>query len=202
MEDKFRRSLATYQASQLFIDNPWRAYVARGEDVLTEQQKRGALLFLRDRDDPRGGAGCASCHSGDHFTDEDFHILAVPQFGRGKGFGISSWSGALDYYKFRTPSLLNVAAARTYGHTGAWTDLEAVIRHHLDVANSLDAYDWTLNSLPQMQPLSVVCEDARSHTAAALNRLLAARVQRNDYGHHKAAQWQPTVCQPRCGGSG
>lgn len=183
--ERIGEALAAYQASQLFIDNPWRAYVARGEDVLTEQQKRGALLFLRDRDDPRGGAGCASCHSGDHFTDEDFHILAVPQFGRGKGegshaddkgFGISSWSGALDYYKFRTPSLLNVAAARTYGHTGAWTDLEAVIRHHLDVANSLDAYDWTLNSLPQMQPLSVVYEDARSHTEAALNRLLAARV--------------------------
>jgi cytochrome c peroxidase len=66
-----------------------------------------------------GGANCLSCHSGDFFTDEQYHVLASPQIGRGKGndngtltnddFGRArETKDDADRYKFRTPTLLNV----------------------------------------------------------------------------------------------
>ena len=45
-----------------------------------------------------------------------------------------------DRYKFRTPSLRNVALTGPWGHAGAYDSLEAVVRHHLDAAKSLENY--------------------------------------------------------------
>ena len=46
-----------------------------------------------------------------------------------------------DAYRFRTPSLRNVAVTAPYGHNGAYADLEGIIRHHLDPLNSLENWD-------------------------------------------------------------
>jgi enediyne biosynthesis protein E4 len=185
--ERIAAALAAYQASQLFIDSPWRAYVEEGRDTLTEQQKRGALLFFASAED--GGAGCASCHSGDNFSDEKFHIVAVPQFGRGvgegrhasdTGFGQHSWDRTNDDFKFRTPSLLNVAHQSSFGHTGAWVRLRDVIRHKLDVGYSIDTYDWSLCGLPQFAYAGLCSQisylNAEDHTRGALNQLLQARL--------------------------
>jgi cytochrome c peroxidase len=48
---------------------------------------------------------------------------------------------AVDAYRFRTPSLRNVAETGPYGHSGAYATLEAVLRHHLDPVASARAYD-------------------------------------------------------------
>lgn len=184
--ERIAEALAAYQASQLFVQNPWRDYLYSGKDVLTEQQKRGALLFFKDQD--QGGAGCARCHSGDHFTDEKFHIIAVPQFGRGvgegehasdRGFGLQSWNREADDYKFRTPSLLNVAHGKTFGHTGAWSNLRDAVLHHLNVQQSVNNYDWSLAALEQFVGLSVIYQDAQNHTRAALDTLMAQRSVEN-----------------------
>jgi cytochrome c peroxidase len=108
--------------------------------VLTPQAaRRGALLFmLPTRAD---GASCISCHRGDRFTDEQCHVLGMPQIGLGKGdgdtltddFGRFRVTGNdADLYAFRTPSLLNVTANGPWGHSGAYTTLEAAVRHHLN----------------------------------------------------------------------
>ena len=97
-----------------------------------------------------GGAGCASCHQGDFFTDEQYYVLAVPQVGPGKedgtygddDYGRFRVSGRPeDMYAFRTPTLLNVAATGPYGHDGAYATLEGVVRHHLSPAAAVAAYD-------------------------------------------------------------
>ena len=135
---RIRQLLADYQTSQILIDSPWRAYVDGDDAALTAQQKRGALLFLR-----QPGEGGAGCHQGDFFTDEDFHVLAIPQFGDGKDLdsddrGRVLRTGVLDdRHAFRTPSLLNVELTAPYGHTGAYETLEAVVRHHLDPEKSV-----------------------------------------------------------------
>jgi cytochrome c peroxidase len=48
---------------------------------------------------------------------------------------------ANDRYKFRTPSLRNVALTGPWRHDGAYNTLEAVVRHHLAPEKSLNAYD-------------------------------------------------------------
>jgi cytochrome c peroxidase len=54
-----------------------------------------------------------------------------------------------DRYKFRTSPLRNVALQPTFMHDGAFTSLEAAVRHHLNVAES------ALNYNPASQHLAV-----------------------------------------------
>lgn len=122
-------------------DSPWFDYVAGDDTALTDDQKEGALLFY-------GKAGCAQCHSGSLMTDQDFHNIGVPQLGPGKnsvagmdlGRSLETDDPA-DQFAFRTPPLNNVALTGPYMHNGAYTTLEAAVRHHFDPINALNNYD-------------------------------------------------------------
>ncbi len=151
-------AIARYEASQLFVDSPFQRFVAGDDDALTEAEARGAMLFFTPRSE--GGAGCADCHSGPALSDERFHVLAVPQIGRGKGdgsdgrhdFGRARETGlGADQFAFRTPTLLNVAVTGPYGHDGAYEDLEAMVRHHLDPWAAVEAYGDRLPSQTGIQ---------------------------------------------------
>lgn len=143
--------LAEYQRSQVLVDNAWNAYVQGDATAIDEDAKRGALLFFRERDN--GGFACASCHRGDFFTDEQFHNVLLPAIGPGKGendqepqqqqdFGRELVTGnPEDRYRFRTPSLLNVTATGPWGHNGAYTSLENMVRHMLNPFDAALAYD-------------------------------------------------------------
>jgi cytochrome c peroxidase len=145
---KIAEAIGAYEDSQVFTDTPWRAYVKGDLDAIDESAKRGALLFFRTVEE--GGADCASCHSGDFFTDEDFHAICAPQIGRGKGDGFSETNDfgrarEIDdrnyRFAFRTPALLNVSATGPYLHSGAYADLADVVRLHLDPLASSQAFD-------------------------------------------------------------
>ena len=144
-------AIGEYERSQVFVETPWKTYVDGDVDAISETAKRGALLFFSGPGE--GGADCASCHSGDFFTDEQFHVLAVPQIGVGKDSGLygdDDWGRALetqredDRYAFRTPSLLNVEVTGPYGHDGAYATLEGIVRHHLNPDAAVAAFRFDL----------------------------------------------------------
>ncbi|MCK5771133.1 cytochrome c peroxidase [Algiphilus sp.] len=174
-------ALAAYQRSQTFVATPWRDYVQGDTSALDDQQKRGALVFFRAPE--AGGAGCASCHSGDFFTDEDFHNIAMPQIGPGKGddgdgdFGRYRETGiAAERFAFRTPTLLNVAVTGPFGHAGAYDSLRETVLHHLDAHSAVAAFDFGLGQLDQFEGNGEqLYPRARAHTEAALAHLDAAR---------------------------
>ncbi|PCI52329.1 MAG: cytochrome-c peroxidase [Moraxellaceae bacterium] len=143
-------ALAEYQRSMVFVFSPWRDYLLGDLDAISTDAKRGATLVLTSVD--QGGLGCVSCHSGDFFTDEQYHTLAIPQIGPGMGddngesstddFGRFRVTGdEADRYAFRTPTLLNVVRTGPWGHNGAYTTLESIITHHLYPRGSVEAYD-------------------------------------------------------------
>jgi|GEM_PF-305217 len=147
-------ALAAFERQVIFTDAPWDDYLQGDEEALTEQQKRGALLFFGQMDPT---VNCASCHSGDLFTDLQYHNILAPQLGPGKGHGYSGredWGragvtfDARDRYAFRTPSLRNVELTAPYLHDGAYPTLEAVIRHHANISESVLGYDPTANGIP------------------------------------------------------
>jgi cytochrome c peroxidase len=152
-----------------------------GDDTaISEAARRGALLFMLPT--RVNGASCLSCHSGDFFTDQQFHVLGMPQIGRGIGDGTTGTDGFgrfritgndADMYAFRTPSLLNVAETGPWVHTGAYTSLKSVIRHHLDHQAAFNSYDKK-----QLEP-SIVnsgqTDDMQENTQNALNKLAANR---------------------------
>jgi len=160
-------ALGEYERSQVFVDTPWRAYVAGDDGAIGDGAKRGALLFY-------GEAACSTCHAGDFFTDEKFHVNAIPQIGVGRDsgtFGDDDWGRYLetgaeeDRYAFRTPSLVNVEVTGPYGHDGAYDTLEDIVRHHLNPERAIDEYDFT--SLDS----SIRVGNAERYTQDALEQL-------------------------------
>lgn len=135
-------ALAAYQATAFdFTESPWNLYLGGNTEMLSEQSARGAALFF-------GDAACVACHGGPLLSDQLFHSLATPQIGPGKDEDAPEDFGrgrethvAADMYTFRTPSLHNVALTGPWMHDGAFSTLEAVIRHHVDPESSLASYD-------------------------------------------------------------
>ena len=144
--------------------SPFDRYLrTRNANLLSRPARRGMELFY-------GEAGCGDCHSGKFQTDQQFHAVGMPQIGPGKndGFDRSYWRatgfmGRLedtgryrvtfrpeDKYRFRTPSLRNVELTGPWGHAGTYDRLEDVVRHHLDPAAALAAYDARQVRLPQL----------------------------------------------------
>lgn len=135
-------ALAAYQTAVFTLTNTaWDRYLAGDETALSAEAQQGALLFW-------GKAGCARCHTGDYFSDQQFHNIGAPQFGPGTSpiapldYGRSMVTNqSEDRFAFRTPALRNVARTAPYLHNGAYNSLEDVVAHHLEPARALAAYD-------------------------------------------------------------
>ncbi|MDQ8191296.1 cytochrome-c peroxidase [Roseibacillus persicicus] len=137
-------AIGAYEAAVFRSDNsPFDRFLRGDSDALDAEEMAGMKLFY-------GKAGCAQCHSGVMQTDQSFHAIAMPQVGPGKGHGVSGledwgrWGvtgNAEDKFRFRTPTLRNVALTGPYGHAGAYATLEGVVRHHLHPEKSLANYE-------------------------------------------------------------
>ncbi|MEO8089356.1 MAG: cytochrome c peroxidase [Gemmatimonadales bacterium] len=135
-------AIAAFEAQAFTsVNSPFDRYVGGDVAALGEPEKRGALLFF-------GKAGCGSCHLGPHLSDQQFHAIGVPQVGPGmspdepqdRGLAQVTASQA-DRFRFRTPTLRNVELTGPWMHDGAYTTLEAAVRHHLNIDSSLQSYD-------------------------------------------------------------
>ena len=152
--ERIAAAIAAFERRLIFTDAPWDRYLAGERSALSPQQKAGALLFFGAA---KEAVNCAQCHSGDLFTDNDFHNLLVPQLGPGKGqgknrrddWGRSSFTfDSQDRYTFRTPGLRNVTLTAPYFHSGVAPTLEAAIRHHAHIWNSAATFDPSANDIP------------------------------------------------------
>jgi len=202
--DRISDAIGEYERSMVFINNPWKDYLDGDDNALTQEQKAGALLFFRARQE--GGAGCAGCHRGPTLSSDRHHLVAYPQFGPGKGndsgsntsndFGRENVNNnEEERYHFRAPTLLNIAVTAPYGHTGAYQTLEEVISHYNNPEDAINrlflARDGiALNDdnapfcqLPQIQELMQInnqsCQslypDAYENSMAIVDHLQQAR---------------------------
>jgi len=181
-------AIAAFQASAFRADDsPFDQYLRGDQSILNEDQLAGMELFY-------GKASCVDCHSGKFQTDQKFHAIAMPQLGPGKGDGndgaywrASGYRGFLedygrgrvtkrseDNFKFRTPTLRNVAVTGPWGHAGAYQDLESVVRHHLDPESCLREFVPTEDTLP---PLDGVLELTSNHADFEQRFLTGARLE-------------------------
>ena len=149
--DMFGLAIAEFEFSLVFADAPIDQFARGQKNALTDEQKKGALLFF-------GKARCVDCHkvsgnANEMFSDFSQHVIGVPQIAPAVGnvpfdgpaqnedFGLEQITGnSLDRYKFRTSPLRNVALQPAFFHNGAFTRLEDAIRHHLNVFASARNY--------------------------------------------------------------
>ena len=74
---------------------------------------------------------CSSCHSGALFTNQSFINNGLPPNPRINDLGRETVSGdPNDRYKFKVPSLRNVAYTAPYMHDGRFRTLESVLRFY------------------------------------------------------------------------
>lgn len=146
------RAISEFEFTLVFADAPIDQF-ARGEtSAMTDDEKRGALLFF-------GSANCVSCHavsgvSNEMFSDFQQHVAGIPQIaptfgnvvfdgpGANEDFGLEQVTGNIDdRYAFRTPPLRNLALQPAFFHNGAFTRLEDALRYHLNAIGSAPGYD-------------------------------------------------------------
>jgi len=185
-------AIAAFQAREWRFDNsPFDQYLRGNKKALSSQARIGMNIFY-------GKGGCSNCHSGAFQTDQDFHAVAMPQIGPGKGdnlagyydghddFGRESVTGnAHDRFHFRTPTLRNIVLSPPYGHAGAYNSLEAVVLHKLDSVNSLHNYDKEQAVLPSRSDLDaidfIVMDDQdRRNAIADANELDPVKLKEKD----------------------
>jgi cytochrome c peroxidase len=164
-------ALAAFQMQTLtFTSSPFDRWLARDNRALTDEQKRGGILFF-------GKAQCASCHSGAMLGGQQFANIGIPQLGPGVGTAapldlgraehISQSLGSEFYrFHFRAPALRNVELTSPYMHNGAYRTLESVVKHYTNADSALRNYDAT-QLPPALQ--STVRRDASTLSSLLLN---------------------------------
>jgi cytochrome c peroxidase len=132
-----------------FNNSPWDRFLAGQNNALTADQLVGARDFMTLK--------CSICHNGPAFTDNQFHNVAIAQFGPGKGNGpgLNDDFGRFNVqdnpamqYAFRTPGLRNVVLTGPYGHDGAIIALRDFIAHYSESDLKLRSFDPS-----QLEPL-------------------------------------------------
>ena len=112
--DNLAHSLASFQRTLNTPNSPFDRYLRGDMEALNEQEKDGMVAFVDN--------GCIACHSGPALTDSNFHRIQVPgstDVGRYEVTGDEA-----DMYRFRTPTLRNVAVTYPYMNNGATETLE------------------------------------------------------------------------------
>lgn len=133
------KAIAAYERTVLANRAPFQRWLQGEDAALTDQEKRGALLFF-------GKAGCASCHTGPAlsskigaaneemfmaigFADLDTSnptITGVVTENDAKGRG--GFTGRTeDNYKFKVPQLYNLKDSNVFGHGGSFTSVKQVV---------------------------------------------------------------------------
>lgn len=180
-------ALATYQMTLTSGDSPFdRWKYGDDPDALTAQARKGFVLFT-------GKAGCSGCHrvgsksalftdNGMHRTgaggssvrpvrlaDRDATALDAVDFSKAGDRGRHEVTQRPDdLYKFRTPTLRNVALTAPYMHDGSLTTIEDVVRFY-------DAGGGGTNVDPRIKPLGLTDEDVGA-LVAFLNSLTGSNV--------------------------
>jgi cytochrome c peroxidase len=151
-------AIAEFQFTLTFADAPIDMFARGDTSAMTEDEKRGALLFF-------GKARCVTCHAvsgkaDELFSDFEQHVIGVPQIAplvgnvtfdgprHNEDFGVEqNTQDSADRYKFRTSPLRNTALQLAFFHNGSFTLLEDAIRHHLNVFASARNYTNTFSGL-------------------------------------------------------
>ncbi|MDH5445158.1 MAG: cytochrome-c peroxidase [Gammaproteobacteria bacterium] len=173
-------------------NSPFDRYLRGEHHAMSKNAQKGMFLFYNNPDSTR--VSCGDCHSGVLQTDHKFHAIAMPQIGAGRGDGYDGYedygreqvTGVIkDRYKFRTPSLRNIALTAPYGHSGAYNTLRAVVEHHMNTVKGISNYDQSQAVLPSRGDLDqhdfVLMNDAsRVAEIAAYSEL-----QPMNYNHYE-----------------
>jgi cytochrome c peroxidase len=119
------RAIAAFEKTLITPDSPFDRYVSGDKQALTEQEKRGLILFVSK-------ASCSQCHNGPNLADNKFHVLGEIQKGAQQSdagrYGVTK--DEKDRGAFKTPTLRNIALTAPYMHDGSVATLEEIVEFY------------------------------------------------------------------------
>lgn len=114
-------ALAQFMSVMISDNSKYDKYLRKEVDF-TEKEKRGLAIFENK---------CASCHATAIFTDNSFRNNGLPINPRINDLGRETVTGfRRDRYKFKVPSLRNVALTAPYMHDGRFGSLASVLNFY------------------------------------------------------------------------
>lgn len=125
-------AISSYLRTLLTNRAPFQEYLKGKKEVMTEEEKRGALVFFND-------AKCYFCHREPNLGANEFHALGVNDlYQTGLAFNTSAddkrnlgrggFSGKPeDMYKFKVPQLYNLGDSPFYFHGSSKYDLKDLV---------------------------------------------------------------------------
>jgi cytochrome c peroxidase len=115
--DQLGGAIAAFQRSLVAMNSPFDQFEAGDRTALTAQQQRGRQAF----DD----VGCDRCHRGPMFSNYSLQAEGV-----GENAQLSEPDEGAGRFRFRTPTLRNVALTAPYMHNGTIATLPQVLRFY------------------------------------------------------------------------
>jgi len=115
------KAIATYERTIVSERAPFDAWIEGDERAISEEAKRGFVLF-------NGKAQCAACHEGWNFTNDGFQDIGLPSQDVGRGEYLPDVIKMK--HAFKTPGLREIGRRSPYMHDGSLATLEAVVEHY------------------------------------------------------------------------
>jgi len=138
-EDRYTKefaglAIAAFERTMTASRAPFQRWLRGNRDMMTQQEKEGAILFFTK-------AKCGSCHTGPALNSMDFHALGMTDLYLCEDeeiFGASAASGANkgrgdftgreeDMFRFKVPQLYNLKDSPFYGHGSSFRTIREVI---------------------------------------------------------------------------
>lgn len=175
-------AISAYLRTLLTNEAPFQHYLKGDKEALTEQEKKGALLFF-------GKAKCYHCHRDKNLGANEFYAIGVKDlYETGRAFNTSKedirnlgrgeFTGRLeDNYKFKIPQLYNLGDAPFYFHGSSFTDLKAVVEYFNTGIPENDNVPAS-QIARQFKPLGMTQEEIEDLTAFLDNSLSDPNLQR------------------------
>jgi cytochrome c peroxidase len=110
-------AIAAFERTLVAMNSPFDRFQAGDVNALTAQQRRGLATFDE--------VGCDRCHDGPMFSDFDHHAEGIPENPL-----LTQPDAGAGRFRFRTPSLRNVALTAPYMHNGMLATLQDVLRFY------------------------------------------------------------------------
>ncbi len=126
-------AIAAYERTLLANEAPFQDWLKGKRTVMSDKEKRGAIVFFRD-------ANCNDCHTGPALSSMAFYgqgMLDLYHQGAFKASKASSENlgrGGFtkrpeDMYKFKVPQLYNLKDSPHYGHGASMKTIREVVRY-------------------------------------------------------------------------
>ncbi len=123
-DSNLAKAIAAFERSLVFGDSEVDRFRSAEYEALSQAARQGMWIF-----ESRGG--CWKCHSGENFSDEEFHNTGV-------GFGESDrdtgrfeqTKDPRDRFHFKTPTLRGIELTAPYMHDGSVATLREVVEFY------------------------------------------------------------------------